>query len=322
MASAAAMGFRMRMRPVLTLAFLAFLLPVLRADTYFVTIAGLGGTPEYEKQFEQWAAEVNRALLVNGPACHVTTLKGAGATKSAINDLLGRMAAEVKPDDAFTLLLIGHGTYDGTNYKFNVPGPDITAEELAALVDRIPASRQLVVNTTSASGASLPALAKKGRVVITATKSGTEKNVTIFARYWIEAIENLTADTDKNGSVSALEAYRYAQSKTAAYFQNEKLLATEHAMLDDTGAKDGVRDPSPANAQGQRAAAFWLIKPPANAAIASNPQKQKLLARKEELEASIDRLKYKKAAMPPDEYKKQLSALLLDLARTQAEIDQ
>lgn len=93
-------------------------------------------------------------------------------------------------------------------------------------------------------------------------------------------------------------------------------------MLDDTGAKDGVRDPSPANAQGQRAAAFWLIKPPANAAIASNPQKQKLLARKEELEASIDRLKYKKAAMPPDEYKKQLSALLLDLARTQAEIDQ
>jgi hypothetical protein len=309
-------------RTLLLFCLLAISSSLLRADSYFVTIAGLGGTPEYEKQFEQWAAEINHALTVNGPACHVTTLKGASATKSAIHELLSRMAAEVKPDDAFTLALIGHGTYDGTNYKFNVPGPDITAGELEALIDRIPASRQLVVNTTSASGASLPALAKKGRVVITATKSGTEKNVTIFARYWIEAIENLTADTDKNGSVSALEAFRYAQSKTAAYFQNEKLLATEHAMLDDTGAKDGVRDPSPANAQGQRAAAFWLIKPPANAAIASNPQKQKLLARKEELEASIDRLKYRKAAMPPDEYKKQLSTLLLDLARTQAEIDQ
>jgi hypothetical protein len=312
----------MRLRSALAFALVAFSLPALRADTYFVTLAGLGGTPEYEKQFEQWAAEINHALLVNGPACHVTTLKGAGATKSAIHDLLTRMSTEVKPGDAFTLLLIGHGTYDGTNYKFNVPGPDITAEELAALLDRISATRQLVVNTTSASGASLSVLAKKGRIVITATKSGTEKNVTIFARYWIEAIENLTADTDKNGSVSALEAFRYAESKTAAYFQNEKLLATEHAMLDDTGAKEGVRDPSPANAQGQRAGAFWLIKPPANAAIASNPQKQKLLARKEELEAAIDRLKYKKAAMPPDEYKKQLSALLLDLARTQAEIDQ
>lgn len=301
------------------------LLPLgsVRAATYFVTIAGLGGTPEYEAQFKQWATETDRALRANGPDCHVETLFGAAATKQGIRELLTRVAASVKPEDAFALLLIGHGTYDGTDYKFNVPGPDITAGELAALLDRIPAERQLVVNMTSASGASLPVLAKKDRVVITATKSGTEKNATVFARYWIEALQNSAADTDKNGTVSALEAFRYAEAKTAAYFQGEKLLATEHPMLDDTGAKEGVRDPSPSNQQGLRAAAFAVIKPPTQTAAAvADPRKQKLLAKKEQLEAAIDRLKYEKAAMPADDYKKQLSDLLLELARTQAEIDQ
>ncbi|MFZ0593076.1 MAG: hypothetical protein WAM39_21645, partial [Bryobacteraceae bacterium] len=127
---------------------------------------------------------------------------------------------------------------------------------------------------------------------------------------------------DKNGTVSALEAFRYAQAKTAAYFQGEKLMATEHPMLDDTGSKEGVRDPSPSNQQGLRAAAFAVIKPPAQTAVVADPRKQKLLAKKEQLEAAIDRLKYEKAAMPSDDYKKQLSDLLLELARTQAEIDQ
>jgi len=39
------------------------------------------------------------------------------------------------------------------------------------------------------------------------------------------------------------------------------------------------------------------------------------------LEAKIDRLKYRKAAMPTEEYTQQLTTLLLELAKTQAEID-
>jgi hypothetical protein len=305
-------------------------LGTLRASNYFVTVAGLGGTPEYEAQFKQWAAAMDKALRVNGADCRVETMAGATATRQAIRETLARVAREIKPGDAFALLLIGHGTYDSAEYKFNIPGPDITAEELASLLDRVPAGRQLVVNMTSASGASLPVLAKKNRVVITATKSGTEKNATVFARYWLDAVQNASADTDKNGTVSALEAFRYAQSKTAAYFQQEKLLATEHAMLDDTGSKTGVREVGPSAAgsggdarQGLLAAAFPIIRPPGEAAAAQqNPAKQKLLAKKEQLEAAIDRLKYEKAAMPAGEYKKQLSALLLQLAKTQQEIDQ
>ena len=51
------------------------------------------------------------------------------------------------------------------------------------------------------------------------------------------------------------------------------------------------------------------------------PDKQRLVSKKEDLEAKIDRLKYQKAAMDENEYKQQLTALLLELARTQAEID-
>ena len=305
-------------------------LGTLQASNYFVTIAGLGGTPEYETQFKQWAAAMDKALRTNGADCHVETLSGPAATRQAIRQTLGRMAAEAKPEDAFALMLIGHGTYDSAEYKFNIPGPDITAEELGSLLGRIQAGRQLVVNMTSASGASLAVLAKKNRVVITATKSGTEKNATVFARYWLDALQNATADTDKNGTVSALEAFRYSQSKTAAYFQQEKLLATEHAMLDDIGSKTGIRDAGPSASaaggdarQGLLAAAFPVIRPPGEAAVVQqNPAKQKLLAKKEQLEAAIDRLKYEKAAMPADEYKKQLSVLLLQLAKTQQEIDQ
>ena len=295
--------------------------PLLHATTYYLTIAGLGGTPEFETQFSKWASETERALHASDPSAHVTTLSGAQATRSHIQSELARLAGEIQPGDAFALMLIGHGTYDDTDYKFNLPGPDITGAELASLLDRIPTKHQLVVNMTSASGASLAALAHKDRIVITATKSGNEKNVTLFARYWIEALRDPEADANKNGVVSALEAYRYAERKTAQFYESEKRIATEHAMLDDNGANDGARDPSPANGEGMVAASFAVVRFGGAQSASLAPAKQQLLHKKEDLEAQIDRLKYQKAALPEEEYKKQLTALLLDLARTQAELD-
>jgi len=306
------------MRPAL-LFFCATL--VLRAGTYYVVISGLGGTPEYETQFTKWATDLDHELHRNGPSAHVVTLSGSAATRQRVEQTLSQVAEETASDDAFALFLIGHGTFDGTDYKFNLPGPDITAAELASLLKRIPARRQLVVNMTSCSGASVAALAKKDRIVITATKSGTEKNAPVFARYWLDALRDPAADTDKNGTISALEAFIYAQRKTSAYFESEKLLATEHATITENGDANVVRDPKPERGQVVLASAFPVMRPQAEMATRVAPEKQKLVAKKEELEAKIDRLKYQKAAMSEDEYKQQLTALLLELARTQAEID-
>ena len=82
-----------------------------------------------------------------------------------------------------------------------------------------------------------------------------------------------------------------------------------------------MRTPSTENGEGMLASAFPLLRLGANASAAGNPQKLKLLAQKEELEQQIDRLKYQKAAMPIEDYKRQLGALLLQLAKTQEELD-
>jgi hypothetical protein len=302
---------------------LAFgLLPVaLHAATFYVTVAGLGGEPDYEQRFASQAQEIDKLVHGSSTDAKVTTLYGAQATKANVQNALASVAREAKPADAFVLMLIGHGSFDGYEYKMNLPGPDISGVELGALLDRIPCTRQLVVNMTSASGGSRASLEKASRVVITATKSGNEKNATVFARFWVEALRDPSADTDKNETVSALEAYTYASAKTAEFYDAQKRLATEHPILEDTGQGDGERKPSPENGEGLKAAQFPLLRIGSAQVAANTPEKKALLEKRDQLEEQIDKLKYEKAAMPADDYKKQLQDLLLQLAKTQAELD-
>jgi hypothetical protein len=288
------------------------------AATWYLTISGLGGEPDYDQRFKMWAQDIDKSLRKAGDA-NVTTL--IAPTREQIRARFQELANTVKPDDALVVMLIGHGTFDGVDYKFNIPGPDITGAELAALLDRVPAVRQCVVNMTSASGGSIEILRRPNRVVITATKSGTEKNATVFARYWAEALREPAADQDKNEAISVLEAFHYAETKVTDFFQTQQRLATEHALLEDTGKGEGERAPSPENGEGKLASAFTVVRLGANADAARDPAKRLLLEKKDELEQAIDKLKYEKAALPEQEYKKQLTTLLLDLARTQEALD-
>jgi hypothetical protein len=274
-----------------------------------------------EQRFTGLAKDVDKMLKGAGPDAKVFTLMGPDATKAKLDATLKQIARDAKKEDALVLMIIGHGTFDGTEYKINLPGPDITAVELAMLLDRVPAVRQLVVNMTSSSGASLTPLQRKDRVVITATKSGTEKNATVFARFWVEALRDPAADADKNEVISALEAFRYAEEKTTKFYESQKRLATEHALLSDSGAGQGTRAPSPQNGEGLVASRFPLLKMGGAQSIANDPAKLELMKKKEDLEQQIDALKYQKAAMPLNEYRSQLQVLLTQLAKTQAELD-
>jgi hypothetical protein len=292
-----------------------------RAASYYVTVAGLGGEPDYEQRFTALANDLDKLLKASSDDAHVYTLTGGDATKAHLTDTMNIIAREAKADDTFTLTLIGHGSFDSVEYKFNLPGPDISGEELASLCDRVPAKRQLIVNTSSASGGSIGALQKPGRIVIAATKTGTEKNATVFARYWVEALRDASADVDKNEVISALEAFQYADRKTASFYESQKRLATEHAIIEDTGKKEGVRAPSTENGEGLLATNFVLLRLGAAQKAASDPAKRALLDKKEELERKIDTLKYQKAAMSAEDYKRQLSDALVELARVQGELD-
>ena len=292
---------------------------VLRADTYYLTIAGLGGEQEYEQRFSGWASEIDK-ILKSEPGAKVTTLSGAQATRANIEARLNELAKQAKADDSLVVMLIGHGSFDESDYKFNIPGPDLTATELASLLDKIQA-HELVINMTSASGGSIAVLQKPRRVVITATKSGTETNATVFARYFIEALRDPAADADKNEVITALEAFRYAEAKTAKFFEDLKRLATEHALLEDTGKGDGVKTPSVENGEGLTAGRFALLHTGSAQALAKDPEKQKLLKEKEQIEQAIDELKYRKASMAVAEYRQQSSKYLVDLAKTQEALD-
>ncbi len=292
----------------------------LSATTFYVTVAGLGGEPDYEQRFNGLASDLERLFSQSGDA-QVLTLRGPEATRERLGAVLAEVAAQARPEDAVVLLLIGHGSFDGEQYKVNLPGPDVSAEELARMLDRIRATRQLVAVLTSSSGAALPLLQRPGRAVITATRSGTEKNAVVFARYWVAALQDPAADTDKNEVITALEAFLYADRKTVDFYATQKRLATEHALLEDTGSGEGVRLPSPENGRGRLAGQFPLLRIGAAQRALQDPAKRKLLARKEQLEQQIDKLKYEKAAMPTAEYRKQLTALLLELAKTQEALE-
>ena len=274
------------------------------AATHCITIAGFGGEPDYEQRFTAQAQELDKLLRASGAEVQVQTLFGAGATKQAVRSAFDQIAKSAKADDLVVLTMIGHGTYDGNDYKFNLPGPDLSSSELAALLDRLPAQRQLVVNGTSASGASIHALQRPTRTVVVATKTGTQKNATVFPRYWIEALRDVASDSDKNEVITALEAFRYAETKTKSFYETNKRIATEIPLVD-----------------GPDAGRFALLRIGTAQTAMNDPAKRALLDKREQLEVQIDALKLQKAAMPINDYKRQLQALLLELARTQAELD-
>jgi hypothetical protein len=292
----------------------------LRASVYYVTVAGLGGEPDYQQRFTANANELDKVFKASSGA-HVYTLTGNQATRTRLSETMSAIAREAKPEDDLVLTLIGHGSFDGVEYKFNLVGPDISAAELAAMCDKVAARRQLVVNTTSASGGSVTALERPGRAVIAATKSGTEKNATVFARYWVEALEDPTTDVDKSESISALEAFQYAERKTAAFYDSQKRLATEHAVFEDTGHGEAVRVNAAQGHEGALLSSITVLRIGASQAAMNDPAKRELLAKKEELEQKIDALKYQKAAMDPADYKKQLTDALLQLATVQGELE-
>lgn len=291
-----------------------------RASVYYVTVAGIGGEPDYEQRFTASAKDLDKVFKAASGA-HVYTLMGKDATRTGLTETMATVAREVKPEDDFVLTLIGHGSFDGVEYKFNLVGPDVSAADLAAMCDRVQARRQLVVNTTSASGGSVAALERSGRGVIAATKTGTEKNATVFARYWVEALQDPTADVDKSESISAMEAFQYADRKTAAFYESQKRLATEHAVFQDTGRGEAVRVGAAQGKEGALMSSMTVVRIGASQAAMNDPAKRDLLAKKEELEQRIDALKYQKAAMEPGEYKKQLTEALLQLAAVQEELE-
>ena len=281
-------------------------LPTLASAASFTfVVAGLGGEPEYEQRFrEQAAAIAEAAKKAAGEQNHVVVLTGEQARRESLRREFQEFAGKVKAADSVTVVLIGHGTYDGEEYRFNVPGTDITGSELEQLFDRLPAKKQLIVNATSSSGATIELWQRPERVVITATKSGGERTATRFAQYWLQAISSDAADVNKDEVVTAAEAFDYANRQVAASYKSDVSLATEHARI-----------------AGEETAAFTVARIGSSAGSSADPEVTALLAQRGQVEQDLDGVKVRKASLSEDQYYDELEGVLVRLALLQRQID-
>lgn len=270
-----------------------------RAAVHALVVSGLGGDPEYDHRFAEWNATLTGALrkLAGDPA-RVRSLSGRAATAEALEKTLATMAGEITVDDTAIVVLLGHGSYAGDEYRLNLPGPDPTGAQIAALLNRLPARRQLVVNATSASGAVAEAWKKPGRVVITATRSGGERNATRFASHFIDAISTDRADRDKDQRVTAQEAFAYVTQAVAEAFKADAAIATEHARLEGADAQSIV-----------------LARFGAAARFVDDARLEELQRQQSSLEQELAAYRARKPSMTEDDYYAGLEPLLVRIAR-------
>ena len=287
-------------------------------------IMGAAGEDTYQPIFTK-CEKLWREAATRGGA-EITTV-GVEANPSAESD------ADRQKVKAFTerlretnsnpawIVMIGHGTDNGKEAKFNLRGPDFSAAELAEWLK--PAQRPLIiVNTASASGAFIKPLSGTNRVLVTATRSGGEQNFAHFGEFMAESIGSLEADLDKDEQTSLLEAFLMASRKTADFYKEEGRLATEHPLVDDNGDQMGTpadwfqgvravkKAQGKANVDGRRAQQVALI---------ANATDQKLSpaarAKRDELEMAIGTLRDQKTSMATNEYYAKLEVLLREIAQ-------
>ncbi len=285
-----------------------------------IVVAGAPGEADYATVFD---GEVKTWTAVGAQAgAKQITIGGASAGAGSDHDALQQACAAEPKEGAgeFWLVLVGHGTFDGKEAKFNLRGNDVSATELAAWL--LPFKRPVaVIDTASASAPFLAKLAGPNRVVVSSTRSGYEQNYARFGKFLAEAMADPKSDLDKDGQVSLLEGFLGGSHRTAEYYKTEGRLATEHALIDDNG--DGLGTPADwfrgvratkqakdgATLDGARAQQFVLVR---------SAREQQLppavRAQRDALELKVAQLREAKGKMPEDEYFRQLEKLLLALA--------
>src|SRR5262245_5791805 len=304
----------------------------LMLKAFLLIVVGLAGDPEAGKTFHNWGTQLAEAseklgvpqdrlvYLVDQPIEGDTHVTGKATREEFIKAFDG-FAKKAGADDLVFIVLIGHGSDDNRTAKFNLPGPDISAPEIDGLLKKLPTKQVVLVNTTSASGPFIEALSAPGRTIVTATRSGAEHFTTLFGGYFVEALtSNATAaDADKNKRVSVLEAFQYAKTEVARAYEREGLLATEHALLDDDGDKEGSQTPSATGKDGKVAAVLSLGAIGGDD-LPADPKVRALTLERRDMERRVEALRLLKDSMEPGRYSSELEKLVTAIALKTREI--
>lgn len=285
-----------------------------------ITVVGAPGEEDFGESFHTQADLWTKACEQAGAHQIMIGLDPTSATTD-YDRLKQALAAEPKEGTTeLWVVLIGHGTFDSKEAKFNLRGPDVSANEFADWLK--PFRRPLALIDTSASSAPfLGKLSGPNRVIVTATRSGAEQNYTRFGRYFAQALTDASGDLDKDGEVSVLEAFLSASRRTGEFYKTEGRLSTEHALIDDNG--DGLGTPADwfkgthatkrardgAALDGARAQQFILVRSATERELSPDQR-----ARRDELEIALAKLRDAKPKLAEADYYSRLEKVLLQLA--------
>jgi len=292
-------------------------------DTHLLVITGVEGDAEHGDQFYKWATalidaarkkggltDANVTFLADKVERDPAKIRGR-STSENVRKAFADLAEHARPSDEVFIVLFGHGSYDGRVAAFNLPGPDLSVADYGKLLDKIRSARVVFVNTASSSGEFAKGLAGPGRTIVTATRTGGERNETRFPPYFVEAFTGDAADRDRNGRISVAEAFEYSKAKVQQEFERGGYVLSEHATLEEGGTG--------------AAGALYLESERARAAdIASvaSPALRAALEQKRELEDQVAGLRLRKASMPADQYDQELEKLVTALAQKTRAIQQ
>ena len=300
---------------------------------FLLIVVGLAGDPEHGATFHKWGTQLAEssarlgvpperlAYLVDAPGegdKHVT----GKSTREEIGKAFDNIAKQATPEDVVFVTLIGFGTAQGGDAKFNLPGPDMTPMDFDAQLKKLPTKQIVFVNTASASGPFVEALSGPGRTIVTATRNGAETYATVFGGYFIDALTSDAADADKNKRITVLEAFTYAKNEVARAYERQGTLSTEHALLDDNGDKEGTQDPSAATAKDGKVASIVALGSTEASDLPTDPKLRALVVERQDLERQIETLRLLKEQMEPAKYSTELERLATALARKTQEIRQ
>jgi hypothetical protein len=295
----------------MTLALLLLATPLAGAveRSFLIVVGGIGGEPEYSTKFAKWSKDLVKAAehRLGLPREHIVYLaetqdQGADGVsrKGDIEGALHGIAAKAASGDTVFLILIGHGTARGDRVLFNIPGPDLSAEELDGMLAHHDTLHWVVVNGSPSSGPFVQPLSAPNRIVITATANAAERFHTVFPEHFIAAYAKPGADSDKNGRVSVLEAFTFATREVARSYTQAGTILSEHAILEDTGAL---------------ARATYLEADRTQFAENIPPDElDRLLAERDDLESRIATLIAGKPRFDPVVYDERLESLLVRFA--------
>ena len=307
--------------------------PAKAQNTHIVLISGLGGDPEYTNTFHGWLSRfadaaserygVDRSRIHyfgEDPDLDPTAIT-ARSTAENISEGFVALKESMAAEDPVVVVMAGHGTFRDDIARFNIPGPDLTPPDLAALIAGLGPRPVTVVNMATASGPFIEALSAEGRTVITATRTGREQNSTRFGLHFVDAFASDGADVDRDRRVSMLEAFTYAVREVAREYEGEGQLLTEHALLDDNGDGEGSGDLEEGD-DGALAGTTFLASTTAAGpdTRAMTPALQALYDEKAGIEAKIEDLKGVKGQLSQERYENELEALLVELALKNREI--